>query len=77
IGKIFDIPVVIITSAQTAFNGPILDMYPNAPVVKRNGEIDTWDNEELRDAIRATGRKQSLWTNQTAYSLSATLICFL
>ncbi|KAI8812724.1 Isochorismatase-like protein [Cladochytrium replicatum] len=62
IGKIFDIPVVMTTSAQTGPNGPlpkeILDMYPNAPLIKRNGEVDAWDNEEFRAAIRATGRKQ-------------------
>ena len=33
-------------------------MYPNAPLIKRNGEIDAWDNEDFRAAIRATGKKQ-------------------
>ena len=43
LGKLFDIPVVITTSAEKGPNGPIpkeiLDMYPNVEVVRRNGEI--------------------------------------
>lgn len=43
-------------------NGPlpreILAMHPNAPYIKRNGEVDAWDNKDLRDAIKATGKKQ-------------------
>ena len=43
IGKLFDIPVVITTSAETGPNGPvpkeILDMYPEVEVVQRKGEI--------------------------------------
>lgn len=33
-------------------------MYPNAPLIKRNGEVDAWDNAEFRAAIKATGKKQ-------------------
>lgn len=33
-------------------------MYPDAPFIKRNGEVDAWDNAEFREAIRATGKKQ-------------------
>lgn len=62
IGKLFDLPVVLSTSAETGPNGPlpkeILDMYPDAPLIKRNGEVGAWDNEEFRAAIRATGKKQ-------------------
>lgn len=36
----------------------ILDMYPNATIIKRNGEVDAWDNPDFREAIKATGRKQ-------------------
>jgi nicotinamidase-related amidase len=43
-------------------NGPlpaeILKMYPNMPLIKRNGEVNAWDNPEFRAAIRATGKKQ-------------------
>lgn len=36
----------------------ITDMYPNAPLIKRQGEINAWDNADFRDAVKATGRKQ-------------------
>ncbi|GAB1320205.1 hypothetical protein MFIFM68171_10415 [Madurella fahalii] len=62
IGTVFDIPVVMTTSAETGPNGPlpqeILDMYPNAPLIKRQGEVDAWDNAEFRDAIRAANKSQ-------------------
>ncbi|KAK4239851.1 Isochorismatase-like protein [Achaetomium macrosporum] len=62
LGKVFDIPVVMSTSAETGPNGPlpneILDMYPNAPLIKRQGEVDAWDNEDFRKAVKASGKKQ-------------------
>jgi hypothetical protein len=43
IGKLFDLPVVITSSAETGPNGPVLkefvDMFPNAPYIKRGGEV--------------------------------------
>ncbi|KAF1992562.1 Isochorismatase hydrolase [Aulographum hederae CBS 113979] len=62
LGKLFDLPVVMTTSAETGPNGPlpkeILEMYPNSPLIKRNGEVDAWDNPSFRAAVRATGKKQ-------------------
>ena len=62
LGKLFDISVVLSTSAQSGPNGPlpkeILDMYPDAPLIKRQGEVDAWDNPEFRAAIEATGKQQ-------------------
>jgi nicotinamidase-related amidase len=62
IGKVFDLPVIMTSSAQVGPNGPlpqeIRDMYPDAPLIMRNGEVDAWDNPEFRAAIEATGRKQ-------------------
>ncbi|KAK4507582.1 hypothetical protein PRZ48_001317 [Zasmidium cellare] len=62
IGQLFDIPVVMTTSAETGPNGPlakaILDMYPDAPLIQRQGEVNAWDNLEFREAVRATGKKQ-------------------
>ena len=62
VGKIFNIPVVMTTSAQQGPNGPlpkkILDIYPDAPLVMRQGEVNAWDNEEFRAAVKATGKKQ-------------------
>jgi nicotinamidase-related amidase len=43
IGKLFDLPVVITSSAETGPNGPVLkefvDMFPKAPYIKRGGEV--------------------------------------
>ena len=43
LGKLFNLPVVMTTSAEQGFNGPlpkeILDLYPNAPLIKRGGEV--------------------------------------
>ena len=33
-------------------------MHPNAPFIKRPGEVNAWDNPEFRAAVRATGKKQ-------------------
>lgn len=43
-------------------NGPlpqeILDMYPNAPLIQRQGEVDAWDNPDFRAAIKAANKSQ-------------------
>jgi nicotinamidase-related amidase len=43
LGKLFNLPVVMTTSAERGFNGPlpkeILDLYPDAPLIKRGGEV--------------------------------------
>lgn len=33
-------------------------MYPNAPLIQRQGEVNAWDNAEFRDAIRAANKSQ-------------------
>ncbi|KIY02462.1 uncharacterized protein Z520_02601 [Fonsecaea multimorphosa CBS 102226] len=62
LGKLFDLPTILTTSAETGPNGPlpkeITDMYPNAPFIRRNGEVNAWDNPDFRAAVEATGRKQ-------------------
>jgi nicotinamidase-related amidase len=62
LGLAFDIPVVMTTSAQGGPNGPlpqeILDMYPNAPLIMRQGEVDAWDNADFREAVRAANKSQ-------------------
>ncbi|KAJ4293167.1 hypothetical protein N0V90_008449 [Kalmusia sp. IMI 367209] len=62
LGKLFDLPVVMTTSAQQGPNGPlpkeILEMYPDAPLIKRQGEVDAWDNADFRAAVRATNKTQ-------------------
>ncbi|KAI9163845.1 putative hydrolase YcaC [Paramyrothecium foliicola] len=62
IGKAFDIPVVLTTSAEVGPNGPlpkeILEMYSNQTVIQRQGEVNAWDSKAFRDAVIATGRTQ-------------------
>ncbi|KAM0325387.1 hypothetical protein ACHAQA_007373 [Verticillium albo-atrum] len=62
LGKVFDLPVILTTSAETGPNGPlpeeILAFNPTAPLIRRNGEVNAWDNEEFRDAVRATNKSQ-------------------
>ena len=35
-------------------------MYPDAPFIPRQGEINAWDHPDFRKAIEATGRKQMI-----------------
>lgn len=62
IAKLFNIPIVLTTSAETGPNGPlpkeIVELHPNAPLVRRNGEVDAWDNAEFRKAVADTGKSQ-------------------
>lgn len=62
LAKAFELPVVMTTSTEIGPNGPLpaemIEMFPNAPLIKRPGEINAFDNEEFRNAIAATGKKQ-------------------
>jgi isochorismate hydrolase len=33
-------------------------MYPDTPIIRRPGEVNAWDNAEVREAVRATNRTQ-------------------
>ena len=33
-------------------------MYPSAPLIKRQGEVNAWDNADFRAAIKATNKTQ-------------------
>jgi nicotinamidase-related amidase len=33
-------------------------MWPGAPFIRRNGEVNAWDNPEFKKAVEATGKKQ-------------------
>lgn len=50
------------TSFESGPNGPLarefLEMFPDAPVIRRPGEIDAWDNAQFRAAVRATNKNQ-------------------
>ncbi len=61
-GKLFALPTILTTSAETGPNGPILpelrEMFPEAPFISRPGQINAWDNEDFVKAVKATGRTQ-------------------
>ncbi|KND92542.1 Uncharacterized protein YcaC [Tolypocladium ophioglossoides CBS 100239] len=69
LAKVFDLPVVMTTSAETGPNGPlpkeILEMYPHSPLVMRQGEVDAWDNKEFRDAVKAANKTQIILAGVT------------
>ncbi|KAF7503424.1 hypothetical protein GJ744_003754 [Endocarpon pusillum] len=62
LGNLFNLPTVMTTSAETGPNGylprEIVEMHPNAPLIRRNGEVNAWDNPEFRAAVEATGKRQ-------------------
>lgn len=69
LAKIHNIPSVITTSAETGPNGPklpeILAQLPNAPYIKRNGQINAWEDPAFVDAIRKTGRTKIVMSGIT------------
>ncbi|KAF8216384.1 Isochorismatase hydrolase [Mycena galopus ATCC 62051] len=62
IGKVFNLPTILTTSSETGPNGPlpkeIVAMHPDAPYIRREGEVNAWDNPDFRAAVQATGKKQ-------------------
>jgi nicotinamidase-related amidase len=69
VGKIFNLPTIITSSYETGPNGPILqellDIHPNASIIRRPGQISAWDNEEFVAAVRATGRRNLIMAGVT------------
>ncbi|EJP61978.1 isochorismatase family protein [Beauveria bassiana ARSEF 2860] len=62
VASYFKAPSIITTSFDTGPNGPIAkeitDILPNAPLIRRPGQINAMDNEDFASAVRATGKKQ-------------------
>ncbi|KAF9067494.1 Isochorismatase-like protein [Rhodocollybia butyracea] len=62
IGTVFNLPTILSSTSETGPNGPlvpeIVAMHSNAPYIKRQGEINAWDNADFRAAVRATGKNQ-------------------
>ncbi len=69
LGRAFDLPVVLTTSHETGPNGPLIPelqaMYPNAPLIRRPGEISAWDNDAFVAAVKATGRRNLVMAGVT------------
>ena len=55
-------PTILTTSFDNGHNGPLLpeiiEMFPEAPLIRRPGQINAWDNEEFVAAVKKTGKKQ-------------------
>jgi len=62
IAKFFELPTILTTSFEDGPNGPLVpelkQAFPEAPYIARPGQINAWDNEDFRKAVKDTGRKQ-------------------
>ena len=62
VAKFFKLPTILTTSFEEGPNGPLVPelkaTFPDAPYIPRPGQINAWDNEDFRNAVKATGRKQ-------------------
>jgi hypothetical protein len=62
IAKYFKLPTILTTSFEQWPNGPLVpelkEMFPEAPLIPRPGQINAWDNEDFVKAVQATGRRQ-------------------
>lgn len=62
LGNVFNLPTVLTTSSDAGPNGlmlkEIMDVHPNATLIRRQGEVNAWDNADFRAAVKATGKKQ-------------------
>lgn len=69
LGQIFKLPTILTSSFEEGPNGPIipqvLALNPDAPVIRRPGQINAWDNDEFVSAVAATGRSQLIMAGVT------------
>jgi nicotinamidase-related amidase len=80
--KVFNIPTTITTVESESFSGftypELLDVFPNQKVLERTS-MNSWDDQKVRDALAANGRKKvvvaGLWTEvcNTTFALCAML----
>lgn len=62
VAKYFGAPSILTTSFDTGPNGPIAkeipEGLPDAPLIRRPGQINAMDNDDFVQAVKATGKKQ-------------------
>ena len=62
VGKLFDLPTILTTSADSGPNGPLMPditkVFPDVEIIRRKGEINAWDDPKFKQAVVATGRKK-------------------
>src|SRR6476619_6245004 len=78
--KIFNVPTTITTVETESFSGhtypELLAVYPTHKILERTS-MNSWDDQNVRDALAATGRKKivvsGLWTEvcNAMFALSA------
>jgi len=80
--KVFNVPTTITTVETESFSGftypELLDVFPGQKVLERTS-MNSWDDQKVRDALAAHGRKKvivaGLWTEvcNTTFALCAML----
>ncbi|WP_322080650.1 isochorismatase family protein, partial [Burkholderia cenocepacia] len=59
--KVFNIPTTITTVESDSFSGhtypELLDVFPNQKTLERTS-MNSWDDQKVRDALAANGRKK-------------------
>ena len=80
--KAFKIPTIVTTVETQSFSGytypELLDVFPDKPVLERTS-MNSWDDEKVRDALKANGRNKvvvsGLWVEvcNNTFALSAML----
>ena len=80
--RIFDIPTTITTVESESFSGysypELLDVFPEKQVLERTS-MNSWDDQKVRDALAANGRKKvvvsGLWVEvcNNTFALAAML----
>src|SRR5690349_2222954 len=78
--KVFNVPTTITTVETESFSGhtypELLAVYPEHKILERTS-MNSWDDQNVRDALAATGRKKivvsGLWTEvcNLMFALSA------
>jgi nicotinamidase-related amidase len=78
--KVFKVPTTITTVETESFSGhtypELLDVFPDHKILERTS-MNSWDDQNVRDALAATGRKKvvvaGLWTEvcNAMFALSA------
>ena len=64
IAKFFKLPTILTTSFADGPNGPLIpelqEIFPDAPLIARPGQINAWDNAKFVQDVKDTGRRQLL-----------------
>jgi len=62
VGKIFNLPTILTTSHESGPNGPLMpefiELFPDAKIIRRPGQINAWDDPNFREAVKSIGRKK-------------------